>query len=350
MAGLILALAARESVHAADPPVPTGRSLKIAVANNAPPEVKAAAEAIRSATASNPLLTAFAEGHPAEIDDSAALLEGPPQARAFSHLVLVGLPTDLLITAAWQREARVIGGGDFYIFGFGHFSGDIGYIESDRNPFLHSRWIKTAPFETEVVTITGSTPAGVALAAQAFLNEGLINGVVGKGWQRTVPNLLEHDPLAPGFSLPEWVPPQVGDWIRIGVTQAAEDEYRGVLQDTDVAPLEIWRVKYYKPGVWDKPGAAGAFDNYSFGLHRRAYGNSLWIARFSSPEEAAAAMPKIARAAHLPAKGKIFVGKQPPYGFGDDGNLLSLSLWQNGEWLIMSTLPADVKFPLAGNP
>jgi hypothetical protein len=272
-----------------------------------------------------------------------ALAAGKPAARAYSHLVVVGLPDDPLIAAGWQREA-LLKSGDFYIFGFGHLLGDIGYIESDRNPFLHSRWIPTAPYETEMVTISGSTPAGVTLAAQAFINQGLTGGVVaGPGWQRGPPNLLEHAPLDPTFALPGWVPAQLGEWTKIGVVQAGEDEYRGVEVDTGSAPLEIWQVKYYKPGVWDKPGAAAAFENYSAGLHRRAYGNTLWLARFKSADEAAAALPKIAHQAQLSDRKGLFQGQQPYYGSPTPEDVRgSLSLWQRDDWILMSTLPKGV--------
>ena len=324
------------------PPPP--RSLVIAVAPNAQPEIQKAAASVLAAAATQPLLKAMAGGNsPSAVSDSTALATGKPSARGYCDLVVIGLPTDPLIEAGWQREAKV-SDGDFYIFGFGHFAGDIGYIESDRNPFLHSRFIPSAPYETEMVTITGSTPAGVALAAQAFINQGLVNGVVAApGWKRSAPNLLQHDPLDPAFTVPDWVPAQLGDWTKVAVTQASEDEYRGVEQDTGVHPQEIWRIKYYQDGVWDGPGAKSAMVDYVNGLHRRAYGNTLWLARFSSADEAAAAAPKIAHEAKLPGKDGMYIGTQPTYGFATPGeNGGPLALWQRDEWLIMSTLPTGV--------
>lgn len=335
---LLLGLFASGShIHAAGPPAhPT---LLIGVTADAPAAVQDAAQRVLRASGAHPLLSVMAGGSPgATLTPTAVLLAAPPAERAYHHLILVGLPSDPLIRAAWQREARVEGGG-FYIFGFGHLQGDIGYIESDRNPFLHGAAIPTAPFETEVVTLTGSTPAGVALAVDAFLNKGLVNGVVAApGWTRTHPNLLQRNPLPPDFSLPTWLPPQAGDVTRIGITQAAEDEYRGVLADTGVEPRLIWRAKYYRPGAWDGAGAANAFDDYSNGLHRRAYGNTLWLAQFASPQEAAAAAPKIARAAHLHLNGGQWTGAQPPYGF-DKTSAGPLKLWQHEDWIVMSTLP-----------
>jgi len=332
------------SLQAAPPAPPPERSLIVAVATTAPPEIQKAAASVLAALSTQPLLEAMVSGHPpTALSDSVALAAAKPAERAYSHIVVIGLPTDPLIDAAWQREAK-IKDGDFYIFGFGHFKGDLGYVESDRNPFLHSRWIPTAPYETEIVTITGSTPAGVALAAQSFVEKGLVNGVVAQpGWQRSAPNLLQHDPLDPAFAIPDWVPAQLGDWTKIGVTQAGEDEYRGVAQDTGVSPQEIWRIKYYQAGVWDKAGAPAAFENYSAGLHRRAYGNTLWLARFNSAEEASTAAPKIAHEAKLLGKQGVYLGQQPPYGFNNPAEVHgSLSLWRRGDWVLMSTLPQGV--------
>ncbi|MDQ2732691.1 MAG: hypothetical protein M3Y56_13615 [Armatimonadota bacterium] len=337
---LLLTLSVSTSnLHAAAPAVPAHPTLLIGVAADAPAVIQAAAQRVLQAAGAHPLLSVMAGGSPVTaLTPSAALLAAPASERAYHHLVLIGLPTDPLITAAWQREARVEGAG-FYIFGFGHLQGDLGYIESDRNPFLHGAAIATAPFETEVVTLTGSTPAGVALAVDAFLKQGLVNGVVAApGWTRPHPNLLQRDPLSPDFSLPTWLPDRAGAMTRIGVTQAAEDEYRGVLADTGVEPRQLWRAKYYRAGVWDGAGAAAAFDDYSNGLHRRAYGNTLWLALFASPQEAAAAAPKIARAAHLHRDGARWTGAQPPYSF-DKASAGPLTLWQHDDWIVMSTLP-----------
>jgi hypothetical protein len=314
-------------------------SLRVAVEDGAPAPIKDAAASI--ASAQNPLLTAFGKS---EIVSSKKLLNGPVADRAYNHLVLVGLATDPLIQTAWQREARAIDGG-FYIFGFGNLTGDLGYIESDRNLFLHSRDIPVAPFETEVVTITGNTAAGVQLAANAFLKQQLINGVVAApGWKRPSPGLLDRDPLAPDFATPELAPTTVAGNPRIGLTQASEDEYRGVLADTGLTPVSIWRAKYLTPDAWAKANAYAAFDAYSFGLHRRAYGNTRWIAQFGSPSDAATAAPKIAAAAQLKKTGAVWIGNQPYYNDNKPPNNPGrgpLALWQSGSAVLMSTIPND---------
>jgi hypothetical protein len=324
------------------------RSLKICVAGGAPQSVRQAAEKVLAAVSTHPLLQVMADGHaPATLTDSDALLAAKAAQRAFHHLVVVGLPDDPLVRAVWQREARFTDK-EAYIFGFGHFRGDIGYVESDRNPFLHGRAIQSAPFEAEVVTITGSTPAGVGLAAEAFLKQGLTNGVVAApGWQRTEPSLLARDPLAPDFAPAAMPPEHLGSLSRIGVTQATEDEYRGVLADAQLTPQLIWRWKYFAAGNWDGTGDERTYDQYSAGLHRRATGCTVWTARFATAKEAAAALPKIAAAAQLKSDGHaVWRGQQSPYGYPRNSPG-PLALWQRGEWLIMSSLPKPATDELA---
>lgn len=323
---------------AAEPPQ---RGLKIVVAGDAPPEIRQAASQLLAEVTRHPLLSLLAgDKPPTQLTDSAELAKGSAAARAYDHLVLIGLADDQMIKAAWQREARV-GGDGWYIFGFGHLRGELGYVESDRNPFLHGAAIPQAPYETEVVTLTGSTAKGVGLAVAALLRQGLINGVVAApGWQRPGHALLERDPLPPEFQVPALAPTRAGSLPRIGVTQAPEDEYRGVLEDTGLMPRAIWRWKYYRPGAWDGAGEKLAFDHYAAGLHRRAYGNTLWAAQFASDDEAQQAAPKIAAAARLTLRADVWEGEQPSYGFGKDSPG-PLVLGRREAWVWMSTLPAE---------
>jgi hypothetical protein len=322
---------------------PSSHGLYVAVDDNAPATIREAAHAIADAR-DHPLLAVLRGRGQCTVVSSRHLLSGPLADRAYNHLVLVGLPDDPVIVTAWQREARQTPEG-FYIFGFGTLKGDIGYIESDRNLFLHSSAIATAPFETEIVTITGTSAAGVELACEAFLSQHLVNGVVaGAGWSRPVPGLLDRDPLTPGFTLPAQAPPELNQYVRLGFTQASEDEYRGVLADTGMTPKLIWRSKYYVPGVWDHPGALAACDAYSFGLKRRADGNTRWIAEFNSVEDALASAPKIAAAARLERSGNRWIGLQPYYANENtpgSENRGPLILWQEGPVVLMSTVPGE---------
>jgi hypothetical protein len=332
--GLSAAIGVLSAPVHAEPPT---RPLLICVAADAPPLVRQSADDILKAASSSPLMSTLA-AQGASIADSATLV-GDPKKKAYAHLILVGLPNDPLIQLAWQREALVEGPG-MYVFDFGHFTGNIGYIESDRNPFLHSFVVKVAPYEAEAITITGTTPEGVAAATQAFLTKGLINGVVdGGAWQRPRTSLLDRDPLPANFTLPAFVPATAGDATLIAVTQGGESEYRGVLQDAGVEPQELWRFKYYLPGAWDAADGVNALQNYLAGLHRRAFGNTLWAARFANAAEAGAAMAKIGEAAHLQLHGDKWVGKvAPTTPKMPPTTVQPRILWQHQEWLLMSTL------------
>jgi hypothetical protein len=327
----------------APPPLaapPPRRGFLVAVPASASDAVRSAARVLTESVPSHPLLSVMAEGSIPSLVDTQTLLKSGTDL-AYNHLVLVGSSTDPLITAVWQREALLDRDG-IYIFGFGRLRGDIGYIESDRNPFLHAEAIARAPYETEVITLTGTTDAGIALAVRSFVRHSLVNGVIANpGWTRTETTLLNRDPLPEKWTLPALAPDRIGDFVRIAYTQASEDEYRGVLEDTGTEPSEIWRVKYFRPGAWDGVGSVSAFDNYAAGLHRRAYGNTLWLARFKDATEAAQTTPKIAAAAHLQKADGGWTGMQPAYANGTyPGERKSagpLTLWQRDQWVAMST-------------
>ena len=319
----------------------SSRGLKICVSSDAPQVVKDAANQVLAAVATQPLLAVMAgSAPPTTITDSAALMNGPIPARAYNHLISVGLPNDPIIKAAWQREAVESSKG-IYIFGFGNLQGDIGYIESDRNPFLHGNAIKTTPFETEIVTLTGTTPEGVKQAVAAFLAKGLINGVVAPpGWSRQAPTLLDHDPLPPVFTLPP-VPPHVGNATCIGVTSANESVYRGVLEAAGAKPRQIWQFKYYVSGVWDGAGALCSMPQYLAGLHRMAYDNTLWMAQFGSEPEAASAARQISETSHWNQQHAEWIGTPTPlYGGSQEGPVARiLRLWSKKDYVFISTLP-----------
>jgi hypothetical protein len=324
------------AIEAFAPPV---RRLVIYVAPDLPPAFR---ETAANAFLNQPLIRALCDGGAPEFLETQDLQRNHFEQLRFHHAILIGPPGDPVIRAAWQREARVEANG-FYIFGFGYLQGDIGYIESDRSPFLHSADVQRAPYETQVITITGSTLAGIRLALDAFLRNSLINGVVASsGWKRQRPTLLDRDPLPAGFATPA-APPRIGGLDLIGWTQASEDEYRGVLADCRSAPEAIWRAKYYSKGLWDSPGAAGSFDNYAAGLHRRAYGNTLWMAQFATEEAAISAAPRIAAAAHLRGSGTdCWAGDQLSYANnmypGESSTQGSLTLTRKGRSLQLLAL------------
>lgn len=327
---------------------PPKRGLRFALDPRCSTYARTAAQQIVASASTHPLLSVMAGEQRPVLLETSQLLSRPDEL-AYNHIILIGHHDDPLLVAASQREAHFSDDG-IYVFGFGAFHGDCGYVESDRNPFLHAARIPSAPYETELITLTGTSDRGLLLALGSFAQHSLVNGVIAEqGWHRTETTLLDRDPLSHSFALPLLVPAQLAEYTRIAITQAAEDEYRGVLADTGVVPLLIWRAKYYRPGVWDGSGASAAFDAYSNGLHRRAYGNTLWLARFTSSSQASAAAPNVAAAAALTRqKTNLWTGSQPPYANGtypgESKSSGPLMLTQSDDWLLMSTLdiPSDI--------
>ena len=348
---LLFALHPSPLLALSPPSLATKRGLCIAFDPRCSAELRAAIQQLVASAATHPLLSIMAAEQRIVLQETTQLLSHPDQL-AYNHVILIGHPDDSLLVAASQREARFYFNG-IYVFGFGALQGNCGYIESDRNPFLHAARIESAPYETELITITGTNDRGILIALETFEQRHLINGVVAAdSWRRTETTLLDRDPLPSGFPPPALAPARLADYTRIGITQAAEDEYRGVLADTGVLPQIIWRAKYYRPGAWDGKGAAAAFDAYSNGLHRRAYGSTLWLAQFTDASQASTAAPKIAAAASLSQKKiHLWTGAQPAYANGtypgERSSSGSLSLTQQGRWLIMSTLEGPALSELA---
>ncbi|MFT4113465.1 hypothetical protein [Silvibacterium sp.] len=307
------------AVPGAIPTSPSQRGLFLYIDPRLGGEGESYRRAIEAAAPRHPLLQAFAGGQSLiHAPTAPGALPAQPQL-AYNHVLLIALPDDPLLVQAWQREAKIDPASrSIYAFGFGHLQGSIGYLEADRNPFLHSPDVVKSPYECEWVTLTGTDRAGVGLAVDAFLKQSLVNGLVAApGWKRTSPTLLDRDPLPPGFGVPATVPSTLGSLQRIALTQVAEDEYRGALADAGVMPRSIWQAKYFQKGQWDGAGQIASFQNYANGLHRRAYGNAVWAATFGSPSEAAAAAPKIAAAASLKPSGPArWTGDLPPYAWG----------------------------------
>lgn len=315
------------------------RSLAITAAKNAPPEVRTAFERIAAAAGSHPLLKVLSEGKNVESGHfNEAFAAGDPERLAYRHLVVIGEPDDPLVRRILQHEAR-FENGTVYAFGFGRFSGNLGWIESGPNPFLHSRYIDRPPFETELVLITGTTPAGIAAAAERFLDSGLVNGLVAAGRvERLETTLLDREPLVHRIALPGFVPQSAAGWTRIGVTDCSAEPGRGLLEHTGSEPLRVCAVKYHRPGVWDGAGAEHAIENYLAGLHRAAYGNTLLVAEFATPEQAGTAAAKLNREKRIEASRKND-GKNPEEP--------PVNCFSRGRYLLMSTLPESFNREIA---
>jgi hypothetical protein len=304
------------------------------------------AQQVRSALGTSPMLKALSSGIPIrQLDPSVPAAEVASQL-AFNHVLLIARSDDPLLQQAWQREA-VISHNSIYVFGFGNFIGSLGYIESDRNPFLHAANIPKAPFECELISVTGTDNKAIGLAIDAFLNQSLVNGIIAQSgeWRRGSATLLDRDPLIPSFRLPSIIPSSLGSLRLIASIQASEDEYRGVLADTGIEPLSIWRAKYYEPGQWDGAGEVSSFHNYAVGFHRRAYGNMVWAARFASDAVALSVAPLIAKAAQLSVEASRWRGTLPQYAWGlpvmGDGPQTGITeLWVDGPYVLMASRAA----------
>jgi len=298
---------------------------------------------LESAVGTNPLLRALSGGKTIVRLDSSDLQADTVTRLAYNHVVVIALHDDLLLRQAWQREAT-ISPNSLYAFGFGNLLGSLGYIESDRNPFLHAVNISKAPYECQLITITGTDASGIELALDAFVTQGLVNGIVARDgkWARASATLLDRDPLSPSFRVPDVIPSTLGTLGRIALIQASEDEYRGVLADSGVNPSWIWRTKYFEAGQWDGPGEVSSFQNYATGFHRRAYGNTVWAAGFGSKDIAVMAAPRIAKAAGLSGDSIRMRGNLPAYAWGlpvmgDGVKAGTLEMWVDGETVLMAS-------------
>ena len=162
----------------------TPREIFICVSDKASEAVRDVARELADRPGQYPLLKALSATHGVSkvvLQSSESILRDPTTA-AYNHLIVIGLPgNDPLVDKVWDHYAAIdTTAKTLYAEGWGYLAGDLGYIESDRNPFLHSHNIESAPFETELVKISGTSEQGLRAAANAF-ERGLINGIVPAG-------------------------------------------------------------------------------------------------------------------------------------------------------------------------
>ncbi len=201
-----------------------------------------------------------------------------PQA-AFNHLVLVGLPEQDDLLKKCRGYQIGLHPGEVNVRGYGHWKGDIGTVECDWNPFLYSHKVKTNPFTTLCVKISGTSVKGVLKAVEAFTS-GLLNGIVPAGEIELVEESILD--MKPDFVAPSGFPATAGPFFQAGWTQPSAMEYRAYIDFAGFEPKRLWRVKYLEPKVFDDVSAK-AWVN---GLHRLAYGNAITFVEFASEEEA----------------------------------------------------------------
>ena len=208
-------------------------------------------------------------------------------AQALNHVVLAGVSGEddvfkktVGFSFAIDSEKR-----ELYRLGYGRFSDDVGCVETRFNPWLYSNRFDDNPFSTLLVRISGTSEAGVKLAAEAFKN-GMNNGVVlGLGAARVEASILDLEPSAEP-------PPRMPDafekkgakrLVFAGWTQCPANEYRAMLDlGARAEPRRIWRAKYLSEDSLASASASAWVD----GPASVAPGNAVTIAEFASAEDA----------------------------------------------------------------
>lgn len=195
---------------------------------------------------------------------------------------------------------------EFFAFGYGEFDGpDVGYIQTVRNPF--PILLRTAPGQTQydtsrirlndhypsnqmyfMVHLTGTGPAGVTKAVNAFLGTGLLNGVIpgAATSEITAWNLEGLGPKELATHMLPWFPTTgLPKGIRyLGQQMPGSHLYGGFTEAAGQRPLRCWRLKYAEPSGFV------FYDSYPT---NRASGNELFIAEMSDAAAAGEAAKSV---------------------------------------------------------
>jgi hypothetical protein len=329
------------------------REIFICTSSQMSPALKKSVDEFTTHASEVPLLKALIDGKEASdvaTQQSEDLIDPKSyKLAAHDHLVVIGLRSqDPLLVKVWGFNATIDETDkSAYSEGFGYMKGDIGWVESDRNPFLHSRRIKSAPEDTVLVKISGTSEAGVVAALGAF-QRGMLNGFVVAGpLSRPKTTLLDLDPSpdpAPG-AIPAQV--KIGDdtGALAGWNQIPEQEYRAVLEAGGVEPKKMWRYKYLPPGMLEQKPSV----RWLGGVSPRAYGNAIDIIECNSVDEASAAAENMAK---LRSKNSAFTpvslsGSQAAWQAPqitdevNDESTWNIIVTSSGPYLFLSTLPPD---------
>jgi hypothetical protein len=328
------------------------RAILICTSSQLSPELRKAVDDFTSHGSDVPLFKALISGNEAtgvEVQASLDLMD--PKAyntAAHNHLVVIGLQSqDTLLAKVWGYNASIDESKQTaYSLGWGYMKGDIGWVESDWNPFLHSQRIKTAPEDTVTVKITGTTEAGVAAALKAF-HGGMLNGFVVAGTlTRPQTTLLDMDPStdpAPG-TLPAQITIGTATATLAGWTQVPQQEYRAVLESGGVEPEKMWRYKYLATGILEEKPIV----RYLGGVSHMAFGNAIDIIKCHSAEDASSAAQHLSQISY---KGSAFTstslsGGQPAWQCPQATDESMEATWNvivtsSGPYLFLSTLPSE---------
>ncbi len=191
---------------------------------------------------------------------------------------------------------------DFFAFGYGEFDGpDVGYVQTVRNPF--PILLRTVPAQKQydttkvrindlypanqmyfLVHLTGTGPAGVLKAVEAFLGQGLLNGIL-PGTAKPLLADWTLEGLGPrqlATDLPAWAPiSALPEGVRyLGQQMPGSHLYGGFAEASGQKPRRCWRLKYAVPSGFV------LYDSYPTS---RASGNELFIAELADAAAANAA-------------------------------------------------------------
>lgn len=269
------------------------------------------------------------------------------RAAGVCHWVVIGTPDADAVcrrvagfTAGWNRAD---GARTLTRLGVGVFGGDVGFVETRWNPWLYSNVFDDHPYSTLLITISGTTPAGVRAAFDAF-TAGLNNGVVpcGEQTRRLERTILDLEPSA--APPPAALCAAPAGFVYAGWSQPPENEYRAWLEH-DAEPERLWRVKFLEPR--SLAGADGTV--WLRGPALMAWGNARTLARFATPEAAATVLRNLRAASGAEASpwasapggaaADAFSVPMPADGMSPGGSPGRVGYFAGGPWVIATSLP-----------
>lgn len=330
-----------------------GGQILVCVAENAPQSLHKAAREMVGKPETVPLLRALLNSGAAtgvQAISSEEVLKNLRDDRnyhraAFNHLLVIGLPQDdPLLQMCMDHTVRLVQEGkEFFATGYGEFSGDIGWLECERNPFAFSQRIADAPATTLFISITGTSENGV-LAALTHFRSGLLNAAVaGKNVRRTRESILDGKLDAPPPPLPvlRGCATLPGGLILAGWTQPGEDEYRALPDYNAPEPERLWRLKWLAPGAL----AGVQLWHWNNSPHRKAFGNAVNIAKFASEQAAQEAFGALAGLRQKDQE-STFAGRPAllipvAEDMRKGGEKADIVIVRQADMLLFSTLPED---------
>lgn len=273
------------------------RQIFICTSASSSPTVQKAVQGLLTESENIPVFKALSQAGDADAISARTsedlLRDKASKEAAHNHLVVIGLRSkDPLLDKVWGFTATIDDTNKrVYAEGWGYLEGDVGWIECDRNPFLHTLKTKNAPEDTVLIKISGSSERGVLAALGAF-RKGQLNGLVPAGSiQRPKRTILDMDPYSDPIPVQLPATIEIGSekgffagWLQIGAT-----EYRAILEASSLEPMHIWRAKYLSMHALEQQGIV----RWEAGLNRRAFGNSIDVMQFRSAAEARLAVSNI---------------------------------------------------------